>query len=662
MRLGLLRQARLWLARGRRRSPLGLALLTLGLSLSEGQPSPAQTLTAQSIPIEVERTPNPALDAPNERREMRFDRQTDDLETEADREAIEAELDADPDAETPTDPDDETDETDETDEIEVEADSNTEQAETDEADDDDAIESEADEETEADEDVAEDEAEDDEADEGITRAEFLQDPRNDEDLDPLLPEIVVDRPLSPLELRRLRQDLDQLRIEGQLAYNRQETQTAYEIWKRELRLRRVLGLQPEAQALGEVGAVAWADNQTAVVNMITARLLEIRQAELDPATRQLDEEPEAEETGAEFEGDRRDDPIDYELLQTVGAALRALRDYDNAVASYEQILLEARRRNDIIVQEAALNALGELHMGWFRYEAAAAVYQELLAFAQNRNDEAAEELYLAKLAEAYDQGEFNAPAIAAQEQLTELYQQDEDFRSATAVKLAIARNHRALGDYRQAAVTYQEAYAIAQTQQQYAYAADALNGLAEMYLDINRLDDALFVYQLLVEVERQSYNVYGEMETFDRIGQIHEQRGDLGQAVSAYRLGLALADALSFRTEYFVERINALLNPVPPIPESELEPQADPVIDVEVEIVPGVNAEIELDEADIEAGVNEAVEAGEAIAPARDRLAPMVDDLDDPDDLDDLDRDDLDREDEPGNPAATEVEVDTVTP
>lgn len=376
----------------------------------------------------------------------------------------------------------------------------------------------------------------------MTRQEFLANPLEDEEPDPLLPQIPVERPFSPQELRNLRSDLNALRVEGQALYEADQINQAMEVWIRELRLRRILGPREEAVALGQVGAIAWQENQTQEVRWITERLQQIQAAELEPAT-QTSLSPPA---------------VDFELLLTVGQALRQLRAYPESIQALRQIVVEAQRRGNPTLQEIALNALAELHRGWFKYQDAATVYQELLAFAQNQEDTAAELRYLEELAQTYDRGKLPEQAIGVQDQLVEAYQRQGNLQPLPGLQVAIANNYRALEQFEQAAQTYEAAYITARSIQQYGYASDALQALADLYESLDRLDDALTVYQVLLEVEQQSYSTYGQMDAYDQIGQIYQQQGNTQRAIAAYQQGLDLAQQISYRQDYFSQKIQAL--------------------------------------------------------------------------------------------------------
>ncbi|NES84394.1 MAG: hypothetical protein F6K10_24940, partial [Moorea sp. SIO2B7] len=179
--------------------------------------------------------------------------------------------------------------------------------------------------------------------------------------DPLLPSLSPDEPLNPSERSRLKQALDELNAEAEAEFKAGNQSKAFDIWYREIRLRRVLG-DPvaEVQTLGRVGGVAWNENNKQSVQLITARLEEIQQ------------ENEAE------------DSINLPLLKALGKAYEQIRLPGQALTVYEQILADARNQGDMAAVEATLKTMGELHMAWFDYPKAAETYEELLAQALNQ--------------------------------------------------------------------------------------------------------------------------------------------------------------------------------------------------------------------------------------------------------------------------------------
>ncbi len=359
--------------------------------------------------------------------------------------------------------------------------------------------------------------------------------------DPLLPSLSPDEPLNPSERSRLSQALDELNAEAQAEFKAGNQSKAFDIWYREIRLRRVLG-DPvaEVQTLGRVAGVAWNENNKQSVQLITARLEEIQQ------------ENEAE------------DSINLPLLKSLGKAYEQIRVPAQALTVYEQILADARNQDDMAVVEATLKTMGELHMAWFDYPKAAETYEELLAQVQSdvpkeplreRINEQEEVAYLQQLAYIYDQDQQPDQALPKKQQLVDIYLSQGNDTQIPALKIAIASDYNSLNQPEKASQTYQEAYSLAWSLQQFAHASEALQPLAQLYLTSKQPEFALQVYEVLLQVEQQSYNYYGLMNTYDKIGQVYLDMNNYPQALAAFQKGLDLAESLQHQEAYFVNKI-----------------------------------------------------------------------------------------------------------
>jgi tetratricopeptide (TPR) repeat protein len=343
--------------------------------------------------------------------------------------------------------------------------------------------------------------------------------------------MVLDRPLSPQEQDVLRAALDELQKQAQAKLAAGDLPGAVELWNRELRLRRYLTPQEEVAALTRVGEVAWRESQATELRFITLRLEQIEQE----ATAQ----PE----------------VDYDLLTSIAQAYETVKARTQAVALYQRLLDRAKQQQNTAQQQQILTKIAEFHLAWFDYPNAALAYEELLTLSRTTGDRATEIEALTKLAYIYQDNKQPTQAIAAQQQLVEVYQKQNDFKPIPALKLAIGDSYVLLDRPDLAATSYQEAFATARSVQQYAYAADALQRLATLYQTLNRLDDALVVYQLLLDVEKQAYNSFGMMNTYDQLGQLYQARGENSQALIAFQQGLQLAQQLKYKVDYFNTQI-----------------------------------------------------------------------------------------------------------
>jgi tetratricopeptide (TPR) repeat protein len=355
--------------------------------------------------------------------------------------------------------------------------------------------------------------------------------------DPLLPQ--TKRPLTTLEQLKLRAALDELNRRAAARLAAGDDTGAFAIWNRELRLRRALGFQEEVAALGRVGEIAWRENQGLEVQVITRRLQAIQQ--------QVQSQP----------------TVNLRLLRSLGLAFEQVREPRSAIAVYEQILGIARQRKDIATEEATLRTLAQLRLSWFDYQNAAATYRQLLKFATARGDRFGEINYLQQLNFVYEQARQYQQAIAVKQQLGEIYQNQQQVDLLPGLQIAIARNYQALGQLEEAFQNYQQAYTSAWTLQQYDDASDALGRLIALYRSQEQIDAALQTSQILLQAQQLASNTYGMMVTYDGIGQIHLQRGEYPEALAAFQNGLQLAQQLQYQESYFAGRVKQVNRQLP---------------------------------------------------------------------------------------------------
>ena len=362
--------------------------------------------------------------------------------------------------------------------------------------------------------------------------------------DPLLPKPPKKgESLDAEQSQELMAALDRLNLEAIAKLQAADTPGAFEIWNRELRLRRYLGPKAEVEALSRVGKVAWDKSQRIQMQWITQRLQAIQQEVLSASE------------------------VNVELLQGLALALQQVRAKSSAVEVYQKILEAARSRSDVPAQAQTLSAIAQLHANWFNYEKAAAAYEELTALIQENRDlfpidlavsnpttpkpangtTAApvilptEEESLKQLAYMYEQSKKPLQAIAARERLTALYLNQQNLKAIPPLKMAIASNYEALGQLNLASQYYQEAYTSAIAVQEFSVASEGLQKMAKLYRSQKQWDAALKIYQVQLAVEQQSYNLYGVMDTYDQIGQVYMELKSYPQALAAYQRGLEVA-------------------------------------------------------------------------------------------------------------------------
>lgn len=337
--------------------------------------------------------------------------------------------------------------------------------------------------------------------------------------DPLLPSI--DRPLTSFERYRIQKAITTLDAQAQAKLAMGLVDEAFALWYEELRLQRALGLAEELTALGRVGAIAWSENRPEDASIISDRLETIEQ-ELPP-----------------------DSPFWLDL----GKAYQQLRKWSEGINIYEQLLAQSEDQKEI------LDNLGELYLARFDYNNAARVYTELLDIARLQSDTFAESIYLQKLAEIYSEISNPENAVIIKEQLVKTYTDNQQLTDLALLKISLGLDYQALNEITLASQNYQEAFRIAWSQQLYGLAAEAKAHQANLYHSSGELEQALQIYQELVEIYQQSYNLYGLMTTYDQIAKIYTAQNKYNEALNALERGLEIAESLNYEQAYFESQI-----------------------------------------------------------------------------------------------------------
>jgi len=370
------------------------------------------------------------------------------------------------------------------------------------------------------------------------RDRFLADPLMDNPRDPLLPTPTVDRPLSPLELLTLEQALDQLAREAEALAEADDADAAQELWMREVRLRRLLGLDAELEAIDRVAQ--WLRDRSAT------RELQLLSARLDHIAPGLDLTQHQ----------------DRERLDRITSIYITLGDVEAAADLRHTLSDAALERGDGQEYRAQLEALALLYAEWFYFPEAAATYGELVGVVTDQPSATGDDdriRYLVGQIENLEFAQQFTDALAAQQQLLVLYRSDETrWNQVAELQYVMAQNYQRVGDLESASRQYQVAYTNAIEGEQFEIAAQTLRGLASLYRQLEQWPDVDYLYQQLLAVERQALDAFGLMDTFDHLGQLYEQFDNPARALQAYTEGLALAQQLHHRQDYFTEQIQRL--------------------------------------------------------------------------------------------------------
>ncbi|BAY39648.1 hypothetical protein NIES2111_40250 [Nostoc sp. NIES-2111] len=367
--------------------------------------------------------------------------------------------------------------------------------------------------------------------------------------DPLLPPSRGKQPLTPIEQLKLESALDELNQQASEKLQAGDSVAAFEIWNRELRLRRYLGAVAEVKALARVGDIAWNQSDRQEIFYITQRLQAIQKQ-------------------AQPKNKNAQNNIDLELWQGLGDAYQKVRSLKPAIEVYNQVLTTFRQQKNSVGEINTLKTLGELHLGWFDYPQAASTYEELLKLATTKGERGDELIYLQRLAYVYEQSKQAAKSIDVLTKLKTIYAQDDNLIQLSSLQMAIANNYETLAKENPALLqeafnNYQEAYTTAWQLQQYTRAADALQKIISLYRSQGQIEEALQTSEILIEMQELASNYYGMMQAYDKIGQLYLERKEYPQALTAFQNGLEIAKQLKHEEAYFNQQIESIskLNP-----------------------------------------------------------------------------------------------------
>jgi tetratricopeptide (TPR) repeat protein len=367
---------------------------------------------------------------------------------------------------------------------------------------------------------------------------FPQNPLETIAPDPLIPRSVDKQPLTIEELRTLEPALDELNQQATTQLQAGDRVGAFETWNREIRLRRYFGALTEVQALSRVGAIAWNENDKPQVRYVTDRLQSIQKSEKTP---------------------------NLELLQALGQGYQKVRSPKLALEVYNQALTLGRQQQDNSAEIETLKTIAEVHLSWFDYQNAAATYEQLLSLASTKSNPESELTYLQQLAYVYQQAKQVQLSLNTRTKIAEIYQSQNNLTELSGLKLALASDYESLAKENPALLqdafkNYQDAYTTAWQSQQYARAGEALQKLIALYRSQGQLEEALQATQILVQTEQRAVNFYEMMNAYDQMGQIHLERKEYPQALTAFKKGLELAQKLKHQEAYFTDKVQQASN------------------------------------------------------------------------------------------------------
>jgi tetratricopeptide (TPR) repeat protein len=354
--------------------------------------------------------------------------------------------------------------------------------------------------------------------------------------DPVIPPGYGKRELSSFEIYRIEREIKKLDQNAQAEQQQGNTDKAFELWYRQLKLARAINPEMEITALGNIGAIAWQENRAEDLRNIANRLIGIEQE-----ISLKDSSPK--------------------LLKHFAKAYEQVKYLEQAIAIYQQILSNHQQQDNQGAVRENLETLGTLYVAQFNYPEAALTYQELLSLAEPKSSAAPSkrvDFYLNTLIDLYDRTNQIKPAIATRKRLIANYTKSKKLEPVAGLQLAIAHDYAALNQTKKAQVAYEQALELASASQQLAIASNALDSLGKLYLQSGQDQKAIATLTELLKIQQQSYNHYGLINTYDTLGKISLASGQKKSAKDYFQQALNLAQTLNYKVEYFKRQIAQL--------------------------------------------------------------------------------------------------------
>lgn len=350
--------------------------------------------------------------------------------------------------------------------------------------------------------------------------------------DELLP--VNNRDLSESEKSQLQESLQRLNEDAKTQLDLGNEAQAFEIFYRQIRLTRALGVVEELEIITEVGKIAWEKNRIEDLRFLTERLTVL----------------EAKNT--------RNNRLNADLLPLFLDGYQTLGDINRSISIQQQMLVNAREKNDQQQVKKILENLGNAYLSIFNYFGAKPIYEELLTLSETDKSYVDQTNYLQKLSQINGNLLRVENAVEYKKRLVVSHTENERFTAIPMVKIAIANDYKMMDNPSEAGYYYQKAFNLAWSLGQYAIAGDALKGLGKLYQDYQELNSALQVYRELIKIEEQSYNFYGLMETYEQMGVIYQSQNRTQEARESFTKALQIAQQLRYRESDFVRKIEQL--------------------------------------------------------------------------------------------------------
>ena len=244
-------------------------------------------------------------------------------------------------------------------------------------------------------------------------------------------------------------------------------------------------------------------------------------------------------------GDRRNEAA---VLTTLGTVYLRVGQYRNALEAYQQALAIQQSVGDRSGEGKTLSNIGSVYANQGQYEQALKLYKQALAIRQDLGDRLGVGTTVSNLGSIYSQLGQYAQALHFYEQALAIRRDIGDLAGVSITLGNLGAISNSLGQYAQARQYYEQALDIRQDIGDRAGTGTVLSNLGAIYTSLKQPDRAIEFYKQALAIFQGVNDKAGAGNTLDRIGLGYAKQGHYAQALQFYEQALAIRQDLGDRS------------------------------------------------------------------------------------------------------------------
>ncbi|MEH2263297.1 CHAT domain-containing protein [Nostoc sp.] len=214
--------------------------------------------------------------------------------------------------------------------------------------------------------------------------------------------------------------------------------------------------------------------------------------------------------------------------------------FQEALKTFEQVLVIVKKIGDTAGESANLNNIGEVYRNLEQYAKALEFFEQALAIAKQIGDTAGEGRTLNNIGAVYDNLGKYAKALESYQQALAILKQIGDTTVESTTLNNLGKVYQILGQYDKALESYQQALAILKQIGDTAGEGRTLNNLGELYHNLGKYAKALESYQQALAIRKQIGDTAGEGRTLYNLGRVYHNLGKYAKALEFFEQALGI--------------------------------------------------------------------------------------------------------------------------